>query len=368
MLIYLIFRSISLRIAIKNNGAKDMFNNLINWSKSEFKHLPWRKNRTLFRTLVSEFMLQQTTVTAVLKHFDRFVELYPDIETLSTATEEEILVSWKGLGYYRRAKNLRKAAIDINIFFENTIPTLYEELIQISGIGDYTANALLSIGNGKGGYAIDANIERVLSRLFLLEEFKGKDLHHKIKNNKRIQSYLETNSPRDLNEAIMDLGRIYCKANKIYCEACPMSEHCKSFKLGTSLNYPNIKKKKSVEKHELLLLRIIVKDQGKLLVYKKSHNEWLAGQWELPTFTLMTTDKKLDQYPCGLELKLDKFNCDLLADFKSSITKYSIMNNIIEMEYSDFVKLLGDSGHYQLKSYPKIYDHLGSTCQKALSN
>lgn len=118
-----------------------MFKKLIQWSTKDFSELPWRKKRTLYRTLVSEIMLQQTTVSTVINHFERFLREYPDIKSLAASTEDQIVMSWKGLGYYRRARNLRKAAIDIQKNHGGRIPTSYELLLEINGIGPYTASA-----------------------------------------------------------------------------------------------------------------------------------------------------------------------------------------------------------------------------------
>ncbi len=156
------------------------FKKLISWSREKHADLPWRKKRSLYFTLVSEIMLQQTTVSTVKNHFANFIEKFPDLETLALSSEEEMLRAWKGLGYYRRAKNLRKAALDVLEFFEGQIPLTLEELKSIKGIGDYMANALLAIGEDQPALALDANLERVLSRLYGIKTPKGPLLHKKL--------------------------------------------------------------------------------------------------------------------------------------------------------------------------------------------
>ena len=215
-------------------------NQLLKWSKESYSHLPWREKRSLYRTLVSEIMLQQTTVGTVLNHFDRFISEYPTINDLANTTEEQICISWKGLGYYRRARNLRKAAIDIRDNFNSKIPTNYDSLISITGIGEYTANAIISIGNDEKAFALDANLERVLSRIFGLKEKKGLRLQKLIKKeveNKNI-SFGRIVSFRDLNEALMDLGRVFCQARKVNCDICPMRTICIAYQSKKPLSYP----------------------------------------------------------------------------------------------------------------------------------
>ena len=149
---------------------------LIEWSQREFSDLPWRTKRSLYHTLVSEIMLQQTTVSTVLNHFERFIQKFPTLHQLSQISEDDIIVEWKGLGYYRRARNLLKIAKMIDSKFQGEIPTNYDTLITIDGIGPYTANALIAMGTNQPALALDANLERVLSRYYGIKEYKGQKL------------------------------------------------------------------------------------------------------------------------------------------------------------------------------------------------
>ena len=136
------------------------FKELIHWSLSQYSYLPWRENRTMYRTLVSEIMLQQTTVGTVLNHFEKFIKQYPNIKSLAKSTEEEICVAWKGLGYYRRARNLRLLAIQIENNFKGIIPTKTETLMSLKGIGPYTCNALLAMGADQEALAVDCQFRK----------------------------------------------------------------------------------------------------------------------------------------------------------------------------------------------------------------
>lgn len=314
-----------------------MFKNLIDWSQKEFRHLPWRKTRSLYGTLVSEIMLQQTTVSTVLNHFELFINTFPSTKELSQASEEEVCVAWKGLGYYRRAKNLRKAAICIEKDHKGKIPKTYSKLIEIDGVGVYTANAILSIGLKKNALPLDANLERVLSRIFAISGDKGPKHQKKIYQLYEDEEILKKGNnfcPRKLSEALMDLGRVFCQSRNTRCEICPMHGKCKAFELGKPLEFAKALDKKK-QFFDLKLLRVVVKRENKIFGVRKKESEWLAGQIELPTFVLETEDKSLNQYPM---LKGRKPNITKLKNFKTNITKYKILNYIWEIDEKDWEK------------------------------
>lgn len=310
---------------------------LIKWSQKEFPMLPWRQNRSLYRTLVSEIMLQQTPVGTVKNHFERFLTVFPTLRSLASASEEELLVAWKGLGYYRRARNLKKIAEALQDEHGGEFPHDAEQLMKIPGIGPYTASALIGIGMDRRALAVDANLERVIARLFGLEEEKGPKLQKQIQklfNEKKI--FDEKVSPRGLNEALMDLGRTLCQARKASCELCLLRGDCKAFQEGQPLRYPIERKGAAAKKvdHELELLRIFVIKKDKLLVYKKESQEWLSGQYEVPTLIMSSTDQKIQQYPkLKAKVKSDKLKC-----YKTGITKYGIRNFIVEASEGDVKK------------------------------
>jgi A/G-specific adenine glycosylase len=314
------------------------FSKLIEWSHSQYSHLPWRSQRTLYRTLVSEIMLQQTTVGTVLNHFEKFLSEYPTIFDLAKTSEEQICISWKGLGYYRRARNLRNLAIQIVDQFKGEIPTDLDLLLKLKGIGPYTANAIIAIGADLRGLAVDANLERVLSRFYGISLVKGPKLQQKLFSDfkaKKIVKEIDLLSPRDLNEAFMDLGRILCQSRKASCTLCPLKVSCKAFKSGNPMSFPLEGEKSETEDLFIKLLRVVVKEKNKFLFYQKGSDEWLSGQWELPTFVLETNDKKLKQYP---KVKNNKLFSDTKS-LKTGITKYSIDNHMIEMSLLDFKNL-----------------------------
>ena len=353
-----------------------MKKSLYEWSSSEFSHLPWRKNRTLYKTLVSEIMLQQTNVSTVLKHFERFLSVYPNVQSLASSTEEEVCSHWQGLGYYRRARNLRKAAISIVDDFNGKFPKKFEDLISIPGIGAYTANALIAIGRNESALALDANLERVFSRVYGIKEYKGPKLLKMIQSREEeiLKDFkINTFGARVINESVMDLGRVYCQAKKADCLLCPIKNKCTVFTKGLDpLSFPLVKEKKK-KFFELKLLRIVVKEGNKLYAYVKNDEQWLSGQWEIPTFVLYSEDMSLKQYPILDIEEDDEYHNDYeeLKMIKTAITKYKISNYIKVMDKASFNSFLKDH-KFKLSSYsrvPFLVDeyHFSSTTLKCLT-
>lgn len=313
-----------------------MIEHLVDWSHKNFAKLPWRQNRTLYTTLVSEIMLQQTTVGTVIQHFDRFVREYPSYENVASASEEQLTISWKGLGYYRRARNLKKACQKIAEL--GKVPNSVESLTAIPGIGDYTAGAILGIGMNLPFLAIDGNLERVIARLYGLTEPAGtklkKQIMTKFQKGEICQEIYQVGG-RAYNEALMDLGRNFCKAKVATCELCPLRQKCVAAKSQSVLKIPVKETTKSVS-HKLTLLRLIIQNEGKFYAYQKKPHEWLSGQWEIPTFVLDSEDQNLKQYPWTAPQN----EFDYLPSYKTLITKYRIDNKVLALNLEE-AKVLG---------------------------
>lgn len=209
---------------------------LLNWFKKNGKDFPWRQNKTPYRVWISEIMLQQTTAPAVVSYFNRWMERYPDITQLAKADETEILRLWEGLGYYSRARNILKTARVLCSQSEhNSLPANKKELLKLPGIGDYTSSAILSIAFGQPEPALDANLKRL-----------GMRLNGRIMDSRALDIWfrkqISDDRPGDFNEACMQLGQQVCRQRQPLCEKCPLSQNCKSRKLGNQAELPPPKK------------------------------------------------------------------------------------------------------------------------------
>ncbi|MBF0311975.1 MAG: A/G-specific adenine glycosylase [Oligoflexia bacterium] len=312
--------------------SKTAINQLILWSSLNFSHTPWRVNRSLYSTWISEVMLQQTTYQTIVNRYPNFIARFPSIESLASASEEEVLIAWKGLGYYRRAKNLLLAARFICEHHEGKFPLNLEQLLQIPGIGSYTANALLSIGGDLPFMAIDANIERVFARIFARKGAKKSDIHRELTLSP--PAALLSFSPRAFNESLMDLGREVCAARWAKCSECPLKLDCLTYSSNTDpLSIPLAEAKKIQQK--IVLIRFLVHEELKLLFYQKTQGEWLAGQWELPTFTLDHPLTK--QYPLFSSEQNHLLISPPILSLKSNITHHEFQNRIYSISRQDFI-------------------------------
>lgn len=215
---------------------------LLGWFRQFQRDLPWRRTRDPYRVWLSEIMLQQTRVAAVIPYFERFLERFPNIHALASAPEEEVLRLWSGLGYYSRARNLKRAAEKIVAEYGGEFPARAEEVLELPGIGNYTAAAILSIAFNEKCAVLDGNVARVLARLDavrgdLQETQRWRKLQHSA------DALLDPKSPGDWNQAMMELGATLCTPKSPQCLLCPVAEFCKARKLGLAESLPEKRKK-----------------------------------------------------------------------------------------------------------------------------
>jgi len=205
--------------------------NILHWYDNNKRVLPWRKQvskkQTQYFTLVSEFMLQQTQVKTVIPYFNNFVNKIPNLKKLSIVSEPKLMKCWEGLGYYSRARNLKKTAKKVISEFNGDLPSTIAELKTLPGIGDYTSRAIMAIAFNKPIIPLDGNVERVLKRIFYLrnENEISKD---NIINKKSF--FGKSNRSSDYAQAIMEIGALICKPTNPSCFECPISKNCKSYK------------------------------------------------------------------------------------------------------------------------------------------
>jgi A/G-specific adenine glycosylase len=217
---------------------------LLAWFRQFQRDLPWRGTRDPYRVWLSEIMLQQTRVAAVVPYYQRFLERFPNLRALAAAPEEEVLRLWSGLGYYRRARNLQKAAQQIVAEHGGEFPSRLEDVLALRGVGNYTARAILSIAFEKKHAVLDGNVLRVLARLGAVRGDLRASLRSKELQN-CANAYLDRESPGDWNQAMMELGATLCAPKSPQCLLCPVTQFCKARKRGIADLLPEKRKKRA---------------------------------------------------------------------------------------------------------------------------
>lgn len=254
---------------------------LLDWFNKNKRDLPWRKTKDAYKIWVSEIMLQQTRVDTVIEYYNKFIERFPTVNALAAAEEEEVLKYWQGLGYYSRARNLHKGAKRIceQDGFGGKFPDSMEDIMTIPGIGSYTAGAVLSIAFNLPYPAVDGNVLRVFSRVFLIKQDivqpqTIKDIQQKVK------SCIPAAHASDFTEALMELGALICTPASPACLACPLFQYCKAREEGVQEELPvKSKKTKPRRVHRVVCL---IQYENKILILKNPSNGLLGGLWKFP--------------------------------------------------------------------------------------
>lgn len=267
---------------------------LLAWYDRGRRILPWREEPTPYHVWLSEIMLQQTRVEAVKPYYERFLKELPDIESLAGVEEEKLLKLWEGLGYYNRARNLKKAAMQIVIDYDGVMPGTYEELVKLPGIGSYTAGAVSSIAFGNPVPAVDGNVLRILARL-RMDDRDILDAKVKKAVEEELAVVMPTDRPGDFNQALMELGAMVCIPNGMAkCEECPWKELCQARKEDKVLEFPKKapKKPRSIEEKTILVLQ----DAEKVALHKRPAKGLLAGMYEFPWLEGHRSEKQVLEY------------------------------------------------------------------------
>lgn len=294
---------------MKKIDRKKFQNNLLTWFDENKRHLPWRLTENPYYIWISEIMLQQTQVDTVIPYYENFISKFPTPYALAEAPQDDVYKAWEGLGYYSRARNLQQGVREVVEQYGGEVPDDKKSILNIKGIGPYTAGAILSIAYGKKEPAVDGNVMRVLSRVFLIDD----DIM-KAKTRKKFEEILydliPEQDPSSFNQGLMELGALICKPKSPKCSDCPVRECCHALDEGIQENYP-VKKKKQAPKREDMAVLVIRNQNGEILIQKRPEQGLLASLWELPTIkinpeadpkkTCETYLKKEHNLDCSLE-------------------------------------------------------------------
>jgi A/G-specific adenine glycosylase len=253
---------------------------LLDWYYKNKRDLPWRQADSPYEIWVSEIMLQQTRVDTVIPYYERFLAAFPTVYNLADANQQQVLKLWEGLGYYSRGRNLHQAAKMVVDKFEGSIPSDYNTITELKGIGPYTAAAVLSIAFDKKHAVVDGNVIRVLTRYYGIEE----DIRSG-KTKKKIQSFADDlipfDKPGDFNQAVMELGATVCTPKNPLCNQCPLSSDCVAYQTVKTETIPYKSPAKKIPHHQIAV-GLIVNQQNELLIALRPNDAMLGGLWEFP--------------------------------------------------------------------------------------
>jgi A/G-specific adenine glycosylase len=248
---------------------------LLEFYQRRRRDLPWRRSRDPYRVWISEVMLQQTRVDVVIPFYERWLERFPTASVLADADEDSVLKAWEGLGYYARARNLRRAARVVRDRHGGTMPADVETLRTLPGVGEYTAGAIASIAHGRPAVAIDGNVRRVFARL--LDEAAPRSAQLRA----FATHLLDPQQPGEFNQSLMELGALVCTPRAPRCGVCPVARHCGAFQSGTQLQRPAPRRARIVPRCEIGTA-VITDARDHVLLVRRGERGLLAGLWSFP--------------------------------------------------------------------------------------
>lgn len=347
---------------------------LLPWfDKNGRKNLPWQQQLTPYRVWLSEIMLQQTQVTTVIPYYEKFLNTFPEVTTLADASRDQVLQHWAGLGYYARARNLHKTAQIIRDDYAGEFPATLQQLMDLPGIGQSTAGAILSLAFGQHAAILDGNVKRVLSRCYQIEGWYGVSAVLK-----ELWQMAEQQTPKQqtaaYNQAMMDLGSMVCTRSRPSCDLCPLTSLCKSYMNNTQALFPQPKprKKRPHRKSWFLLHRAA----NKVLLEKRPDLGIWGGLWSLPeidklellqewqirqlgaTATVTNTRKNLMKHQFShFDLSISLLEIDVLDSFA-----LSQQNQVRENERFQWV----DSDELKNHGLPAPVEKILSSCFAAV--
>jgi A/G-specific adenine glycosylase len=315
---------------------------LLTWYKRQQRDLPWRNSNDPYAIWVSEIMLQQTRVETVIPYFNRWMRSYPDVYALASASRQDVLSHWEGLGYYRRAHNLHRAAQQVVDEYDGAIPSDIDDLKSLPGIGDYTAAAITALAFERDALALDGNLRRVLSRLFDRTEnprsLKGERILRELGN-----QYLPSGSASEFNQALMDLGATICKPRNPACSECPLQDSCLAFQRGVQEQRPvKVRRHPTPSVHAAAAVII---ENGAVLIGRRPEEKLLGGLWEFPGGK-QEPDERLED--CLKREIMEELGVEILVGEKLGTFEHA---------YSHFAISVHAFACQRLKGDPQLHDH-----------
>lgn len=349
----------SVDVVLGSPILKESVEPLVEWYRENRRQLPWRERPEAYRVWVSEIMLQQTRVEAVKPYYERFLKMFPDVQALAEAKEDQLMKMWEGLGYYNRVRNMQKAAQQIMKEYHGVFPKEYDQIIQLSGIGNYTAGAISSFAYGIPKPAVDGNVLRVVSRLLasdedIMKERVRREMEH------WIEEIIPVDAASDFNQGLIELGAIVCVPNgEPKCEMCPLAHLCKAKEQEIQMELPVKKKAKArrIEKRTVFLFR----ENETVAIRKRPTKGLLAGLYELPNVEGHLSRKEAIAY--GNSIGLSPIRVKKLASAKHIFSHvewhmigYEILVDELEKNCSEPMIFADRKELKEIYSVPSAFD------------
>jgi A/G-specific adenine glycosylase len=309
---------------------------LLKWYDKNKRDLPWRQTKDPYHIWVSEVMLQQTTVNAVIPYFERWIKTYPTIRHLAKAPLQEVLKSWQGLGYYNRAKNLHKAVNHVVTHHKGVLPNDPILVRTLPGFGPYTTGSVLSIAFDHPLVIIDANVRRLVMRLMAIQDYAD------TRQDKAIEIFLRNVLPLkragDFNQALMEMGALICRSKEPVCTICPLKKYCKAYEAGLQEIIPTPKKKVITDIQAVIG---ILEKSGKFFIQKRPAKGLLADLWEFPGGKIEAGESKLDALKRELkeELNVNISSAQHLFDLKHFYTQFRVNLSVFKCDLENYPQI-----------------------------
>ncbi len=267
---------------------------IIRWYQLNKRDLPWRDISDPYKIWVSEVILQQTRIAQGYNYYLRFIEKFPTIASLASASEDEVLLVWQGLGYYSRARNMHSAAKQIMEKFNGSFPTTYKDIRSLKGVGNYTAAAIASFAFHLPYAVLDGNVFRVLSRFFTIKT--PIDTTAGIKEFQTLtQELMDKKHPELYNQGVMDIGATICLPQNPLCRECPLSENCLAADQNCQADYPV--KSKKIQTKDRYFVYFVVNEKGTYYLHRRDNKDIWAGLYEFPLMELASTFEESKDFP-----------------------------------------------------------------------
>ena len=298
-------------------------NKLIPWYLENKRELPWRKTQDPYRVWLSEIILQQTRVAQGLPYYLAFVDAFPTVFDLAAAPQEKVLKLWQGLGYYSRARNLHASAQYVSETLNGEFPTAYEGLLQLKGVGDYTASAIASICFNEAEAVVDGNVYRVLSRVFgiatPINSTAGKKEFKQL-----AQQLIDAEQPGTYNQALMEFGARYCVPQNPKCEACILNDGCEAYKKELVSTLPVKLKKNTVRKRYFNYMVVFSEDEKTIINQRTGKGIWQ----QLYEFPLVESKKEVSESELKQLPDFETFSEEMAIDSISLYNETSVVHKL----------------------------------------